>query len=411
MTTRTFLTAALLANLATVVACESGAPTSSSSPSPPAATEHGDDPISIPASTQTTSETGVTTWGVDDRTADAMVVRGYDADGTTVVRFEQKQIAGARRTFVAALDDGSRRATLRISPDGDPSRIRIKTNDFAGDTRAGAVLARMVEDLKSVGSSRTNVAPAQLGASTDLGASTRSVRTLDHGALLAGDDAGAQCLTTSCGTSLVSNTAAAGAQTALTCASSAAGTTADASSACGSSVGQAGEAADAHVLGCQCGRSDAVTRAREWVAAKMPYCGGANGGSDVLCGGTCSRTGDAQKPGWDEYRSDCSGLVSYAWGLPAPGRTTSTLAPYDTSVSELTTFEALVPGDALNNDHHVMLFGGWTDKANDMAMVLEEYDCGQIARETETSVVKQGDSTVTTKGETYNAIKYKPAGT
>src|SRR5262245_11933861 len=63
-----------------------------------------------------------------------------------------------------------------------------------------------------------------------------------------------------------------------------------------------------------------LVRARTWVDAQVPYCGGPNGGKDVICGGTCVRSGDSKNTEWDPYRSDCSGFLSWAWGLEAPGR-------------------------------------------------------------------------------------------
>jgi hypothetical protein len=124
-----------------------------------------------------------------------------------------------------------------------------------------------------------------------------------------------------------------------------------------------------------------LARARLWITAQMPYCGGPNGGHDLICGGTCTRTGTAENPEWDPYRSDCSGFVSWAWGLKPPGRTTATLAPYDTTDSELIAVADLQPGDALNSGHHVMLFAGWTDKAAGKATILQESTCDTVASE------------------------------
>jgi hypothetical protein len=126
---------------------------------------------------------------------------------------------------------------------------------------------------------------------------------------------------------------------------------------------------------------EAVMRAREWVTAQVPYCGGPNGGHDVICGGTCSRSGDAANPDWDPYRSDCSGLVSWAWQLPAPGHVTSGFAPFATDVSDVIAVADLQPGDALNNDTHVMLFAAWKDDAKTQATVVQESDCGKVANE------------------------------
>ena len=153
-----------------------------------------------------------------------------------------------------------------------------------------------------------------------------------------------------------------------------------------------------------------LARAREWIAASMPYCGGPNGGKDVICGGTCSRTGSAKLAEWDDYRSDCSGFVSWSWGLEAPGETTRSLAPYDTSVSSLITVDDLEPGDALNGAGHVMLFGGWVDKAAGKALILQESRCGTNAAE-KTSTFTTVDSTTLkiSDGRNFRPIRYKNA--
>jgi cell wall-associated NlpC family hydrolase len=127
--------------------------------------------------------------------------------------------------------------------------------------------------------------------------------------------------------------------------------------------------------------SSAVDRAREWVAVDMPYCGGSNGGEDYICGGTCRRYGKDSTAEWNPYRTDCSGLVSYAWNLPAPGRVTGEFAPYDTAVSYEVDADDLQPGDALNSypDEHIILFASWSDKAASKANIIEEYNCGHVA--------------------------------
>jgi hypothetical protein len=156
--------------------------------------------------------------------------------------------------------------------------------------------------------------------------------------------------------------------------------------------------------------TQALARARQWIDADMPYCGGPNGGKDVICGGTCTRSGAAKDTDWDAYRSDCSGFVSWSWGLPAPGLTTRTLAPYDTKQSALITVDDLEPGDALNGAGHVMLFGGWADKAAGKALVLQESRCGTTAHE-QVSVFKVVDSTTLqiSDGRNYRPIRYKNA--
>jgi hypothetical protein len=153
-----------------------------------------------------------------------------------------------------------------------------------------------------------------------------------------------------------------------------------------------------------------LARAQQWIDADMPYCGGPNGGDDVICGGTCTRTGTAKSPEWDKYRSDCSGFVSWSWGLAAPGETTRTLAPYDTKVSSLITVDELQAGDALNGSGHVMLFGGWADKAAGKATILQESRCGTTAAE-KISVFKVVDTTTLqiSDGRKFRPIRYKNA--
>jgi hypothetical protein len=154
----------------------------------------------------------------------------------------------------------------------------------------------------------------------------------------------------------------------------------------------------------------AVARARQWIAAEMPYCGGPNGGKDVICGGTCARTGEAKHPDWDKYRSDCSGFVSWSWELPAPGQTTRTLAPYETDVSAVINVADLQPGDALNGKGHVMLWGGWVDEKAGKALILQESKCGQIAQEKTSTFTKIDATTLKiSDGRLFRAIRYKNA--
>ena len=155
--------------------------------------------------------------------------------------------------------------------------------------------------------------------------------------------------------------------------------------------------------------ADAIARAREWVDAGMPYCSGPNGGADLICGGTCWRGGAAASPAWDAYRSDCSGLVSYAWGLPAPGRTTYGFAPFDTGVSYAIAGKELQPGDALNSSGHIVLFAGWVDQGAGRARILEEYNCGQVATDHVLTLWVDGSSSVYVSDwspKDYTAIRY-----
>ncbi len=117
-------------------------------------------------------------------------------------------------------------------------------------------------------------------------------------------------------------------------------------------------------------RAEVLQRARDWVNVGMPYCQCPNYGTDRYgyCGG---RPGH---PEWDAYRSDCSGLVSWAWGLPPPGRVTWTFAPYNSDASYEIPLSDLRPGDALNTNEggneHIALFVEWA--GTNVVHVIEE---------------------------------------
>ena len=117
---------------------------------------------------------------------------------------------------------------------------------------------------------------------------------------------------------------------------------------------------------------DALARAGEWVAAELHYCQAPNHvrDYDVSCASVCNRTDNAA---WDPYRSDCSGLVSWAWGLPAPGRTTLGFAPYVTDITHVIPALDLRPGDAINNRDHIVLFKSWAGSG--VANFIEEPGC------------------------------------
>lgn len=148
-----------------------------------------------------------------------------------------------------------------------------------------------------------------------------------------------------------------------------------------------------------------LARARQWVDVGMPYCGGSNGGTDYICGGTCRRTGNDASPEWDPYRTDCSGFVSWSWGLPSPGRTTTNLAPFNKDITTVINVDDLKPGDALNNSQHIILFGGWVNSAHTQARLLEEYTCGAVAVDRIRNVSKVNATQLNTPSGTFNAIR------
>ncbi len=152
----------------------------------------------------------------------------------------------------------------------------------------------------------------------------------------------------------------------------------------------------------------AVARGMEWVAAMVPYCQAANHqpDGDSACAATCDRP---DNPAWDAYRSDCSGFVSWSWGLPAPGETTATLAPFDTTVSTAIEAAQLQPGDAINNDTHTMLFVAWNTGMTE-ATFMEEPGCSAsqpYAREVMVGVTISGQSVTVDGYGTFTAIRRK----
>jgi hypothetical protein len=153
---------------------------------------------------------------------------------------------------------------------------------------------------------------------------------------------------------------------------------------------------------------DAVSRAEQWSNAKLKYCQAPNGGRDydTACSTYCSRQSN---PLWDPYRSDCSGLVSWAWALPAPGRVTGQFAPFQTDITHAITASTLRAGDAVNNSDHIMLFKEWVT-AGSKATFIEEPGCSvtpNYAHEFTSTVTLSGDSIhVAYNGMTFTAIRY-----
>lgn len=102
-------------------------------------------------------------------------------------------------------------------------------------------------------------------------------------------------------------------------------------------------------------RADIIRRAKQWVAAKVPYSMSAYWG--------------------DGYRQDCSGFVSMAWNLPG-NEWTGSLDQYGVRIAR----DDLQPGDILlfhnpanpENGSHVVIFGGWTDYTHTYYLAYEE---------------------------------------
>ncbi|MEV7198152.1 peptidoglycan-binding protein [Streptomyces sp. NPDC093510] len=101
-------------------------------------------------------------------------------------------------------------------------------------------------------------------------------------------------------------------------------------------------------------RAAIIDRAKEWVAAKVPY--------------------DMGKYWPDGYRQDCSGFVSMAWNLGG-NEWTGSLGKYATPISK----DQLQPGDILlfhnpadpTKGSHVTVFGGWSDSARTHYLAYE----------------------------------------
>jgi hypothetical protein len=158
--------------------------------------------------------------------------------------------------------------------------------------------------------------------------------------------------------------------------------------------------------------STAVSRAEEWVNAQLQYCQSANHQRDYddACSTYCNRTDNAA---WDPYRSDCSGLVSWAWELPAPGRVTGEFAPFQTDITHTISASSLQPGDAVNNSDHIMLFKGWVTPGK-RASFIEEPGCATAithAHELSSDVTISGSTIeVAYWGKTFTAIRYDGIG-
>lgn len=99
-------------------------------------------------------------------------------------------------------------------------------------------------------------------------------------------------------------------------------------------------------------RSAAISRGFEWLDENVPF----------------SMSGRR-----DGYRTDCSGFVSMCLELGTPGQTTSTLGQSGSGVHRLSSYEDLVPADALvDAGHHSFIFLGWNDSNHSGMCVLEQ---------------------------------------
>jgi hypothetical protein len=162
-----------------------------------------------------------------------------------------------------------------------------------------------------------------------------------------------------------------------------------------------------------------VSRGMQWVNAKLHYCQAAHGARDFdsACWaweGPSHRCERQSNAAWNAYRSDCSGFITYAWGLPAVGdggHVTSEFAPYNKSFSHTINGTDLKPGDALNKtpDGHIILFKNWVTAGKE-AVFLEEPGCSSstpYAHQFTSAVTIHGDEVfVAAHGATFYAIRY-----
>ncbi|SCG81606.1 NlpC/P60 family protein [Micromonospora rifamycinica] len=106
-------------------------------------------------------------------------------------------------------------------------------------------------------------------------------------------------------------------------------------------------------------RSEVLTRARSWLSVGIPY-------SQERC----------YRNQYGDYRTDCSGFVSMAWGLGGSGSAfwTGNLLNRSHTIAR----SDLKPGDALlrhtgdTSENHVALFVAWSDSAHTKPTVMEQ---------------------------------------
>ncbi len=144
------------------------------------------------------------------------------------------------------------------------------------------------------------------------------------------------------------------------------------------------------------GRSTVVSRAQAWVSARpnVPY------NQDRYFASPTNYYGDAAGDNPSGWREDCSGFVSQAWGIAAPGVVTATMPSVTTPIS----WAALQPGDALlrydSVAHHTALFVKWDDAAHTTFTLQEEAGTATGTR------VDTGVSLTNSWWRTFTPIRY-----
>src|SRR5271165_4088615 len=151
-----------------------------------------------------------------------------------------------------------------------------------------------------------------------------------------------------------------------------------AAAACGS--GPAGSGEDLGATASAITGSSIVSRGMEWVDARLHYCQASHDAVDYDSScwgweGSSHRCDRASNAAWNAYRSDCSGFVTWAWGLPPVGDggyVTGDFAPFATSFSSVIQASDLQPGDAANltAGGHIVLFEKWITPGSE-AMFME----------------------------------------
>lgn len=135
--------------------------------------------------------------------------------------------------------------------------------------------------------------------------------------------------------------------TSAACSSSPEEETGDASAAVTS--GACSASRDEILSGTSALRANAIERGFGWLDAKVPY---------------------SQSASHAGYRTDCSGFVSMCWEL-GTSTNTSALVSTTTHASKLSSWDQLLPADALLRQGHVMLFVGW-EPGKSSVCVLEQ---------------------------------------
>ncbi|MDN0201142.1 VCBS repeat-containing protein [Streptomyces sp. S.PNR 29] len=131
------------------------------------------------------------------------------------------------------------------------------------------------------------------------------------------------------------------------------------------SDGRSGEAA-ALAAAPLISRQEVITRAQSWLRPSVPY----------------SQTATHRNE-YGTYRTDCSGYVSMAWGLPGPGPNTVGLLDhsYPIAKGDLKTGDILLDAQGDANTRHVVLFDRWADSAQTSYWGYEQAgDTGTVYR-------------------------------